>query len=126
MPQLFGTALHGSGSFEFQGRDDLVDERNLLGGGIDERHFERRSHDLQGKSGKPSAGSYVHQADHSVSSIARGPCETIQLRNHGDCIKKEPALDLFRVADRCQIELRASLEEKSPVPPEALQGTLID
>src|SRR5687768_4512633 len=126
MPQLFGTALRGSDSFKFKGRDDLVDECNLLGGGVDERHIEGRASDLQGKPWKPGAGSYVHQTDHSVSSIRRGPRETVQLRDHSDCIKKEPAIDLFRVSDRCQVELRASLEEKSSVLDEALQGTPVD
>ena len=90
------------------------------------RHIEGGTDDLQGKPGKPSAGSYVHQSDCAIGWIARNPREMVELRNHGDGIEKEAPLDLRGVSYRRQVELRASFEEKIPVAGEARQGVVIE
>ena len=47
----------------------------------DKRHVELGSHDLQGQSGKPRAGTYVYQTQRAFASIAASLGEVVELRD---------------------------------------------
>src|SRR3712207_2855461 len=113
--------MHGSDMVELERCDDLVEKHDLLRGGVDERHVEVGTHDLEGETGEPGSGSHVDQAKRAVCMLRTRTRETVELGDHGDCIQEEPPLDLFRVPDCRQVELRSSFKEKIPVASEARQ-----
>ena len=84
--QLFGTGLYRADTFELERRDDLVDERDFLGGRVDERDVQTGTDDLQGEPGEPCAGSHVYQPDQAVRSKAIIAGDAVELRDQGNRI----------------------------------------